>query len=99
MIIPERRLSMSTPPSHLPNQKQDTYAYIQVSMGMIHPDYVYINHFLHEHNEENFKHEENLSEEEMEISISSVKSLNANPKETKVEKVMQVHFHSRKDIR
>lgn len=91
---------MRTPPSPLtPDPKQDAYAYIQVSMGMIHPDYVYINHFLHERNEEISKHVKSESKEERQTSISSIKEFHTNSEKGEALKGIQVHFRSRKEVR
>lgn len=90
---------MRIPLSHQPVEKQDAYAYIQVSMGMIHPDYVYINHFLHERDEDNSKDVKCLPEKEKDASILSVKSLHDQSGQTKMDRPINIYFHSRKDVR
>lgn len=61
--------------------------YIQIAMGMIQPDYVYINHFLRE-----------PEEDKQEVSIVSVNSSQPTIAISSLDpKTIQIHFHSRKD--
>ncbi|SFX69675.1 hypothetical protein SAMN04487866_11830 [Thermoactinomyces sp. DSM 45891] len=62
-------------------QKNELYPHIQLSMGMIDPDYVHINHFL-----------QNPEDDTEESSVQDLKK-----EEDKHSPRIQVHFRSRQE--